>query len=91
MFEYFQKDVNAPHERLARLDRSIGGRTVLEITFCVGIIGHMFSVVVPGGWVLDRLIRKVGEHVLVVDSMDMIRFASFFLVLNRSTRVSYEK
>ncbi|KAF5258766.1 hypothetical protein FOXYS1_10655 [Fusarium oxysporum] len=62
------------------------GRTVLEITFCVGIIGHMFSVVVLGGWVLDRLIRKVGEHVLVVDSMDMIRFASFFLVLNRSTR-----
>ncbi|QKD62449.2 uncharacterized protein FOBCDRAFT_254400 [Fusarium oxysporum Fo47] len=86
VFEYFQKDVNAPHERLARLDRSIGGRTVLEITFCVGIIGHMFSVVVLGGWVLDRLIRKVGEHVLVVDSMDMIRFASFFLVLNRSTR-----
>ncbi|WKT53381.1 SMP-30/Gluconolactonase/LRE-like region [Fusarium oxysporum f. sp. vasinfectum] len=28
----------------------------------------------------------VGEHVLGVDSMDMIRFASFFLVLNRSTR-----
>ncbi|KAH7200949.1 hypothetical protein BKA60DRAFT_601118 [Fusarium oxysporum] len=84
--EYFQKDVNAPHERLARLDRSIRGRTVLEITFCIGIIGHMFSVVVPGGWMLDRLIRKVGEHVLGVDSMDMIRFASFFLVLNRSTR-----
>ncbi|EGU76086.1 hypothetical protein FOXB_13383 [Fusarium oxysporum f. sp. conglutinans Fo5176] len=84
--EYFQKDVNAPHERLARLDCSIRGRTVLEITFCVGIIGHMFSVVVPGGWMLDRLIRKVGEHVLGVDPMDTIKFASFFLVLNRSTR-----
>ncbi|KAH7215674.1 hypothetical protein DER44DRAFT_856291 [Fusarium oxysporum] len=84
--EYFQKGGNAPHERLARLDRSIRGRRVLEITFCVGIIGHMFSAVVPGGWMLDRLIRKVGEHVLGVDSMDMIRSASFFLVLNRSTR-----
>lgn len=51
----------------------------------------MFSVVVLGGWMLDRLIRKVGEHVLGVDSMDMIRFASFFLVLNRSTSVVYEK
>ncbi|KAF5695712.1 mg2+ transporter zinc transport [Fusarium globosum] len=40
--------------------------------------------VVPGGWLLDGSFRKVEKHMLGLDFMELIRFASFMFVLSRS-------
>jgi hypothetical protein len=91
MSQYFQGDLNPPHERLASLLTSKKGKRVLVITFFLGMIGQIVSASVPGGWMLDRLLRKIEKHLLGIDSMEIIRLASFIMVLHRPGTVSYEK
>ncbi|KAH7224281.1 uncharacterized protein BKA55DRAFT_584383 [Fusarium redolens] len=83
MSQYFQGDLNPPHERLASLLTSKKGKRVLVITFFLGMIGQIVSASVPGGWMLDRLLRKIEKHLLGIDSMEIIRLASFIMVLHR--------
>ncbi|CCT76091.1 uncharacterized protein FFUJ_11411 [Fusarium fujikuroi IMI 58289] len=86
MPEYIQKGVSLLQKKLESLKASKGGKIVAVLVVLLGIIGQVFSAVVPGGWLLDGLFRKVEKHILGLDFMELIRFASFMLVFSRSDK-----
>ncbi|KAF5610684.1 uncharacterized protein FSUBG_2945 [Fusarium subglutinans] len=88
--EYFQNNGNLPQERYADLVSSKKGLVVVDLMVFFGIVGQILSAVVPGGWMLDQLFRKVGKYVFGIDSSDIIRIGSFFEVLSRSVKISFE-
>ncbi|KAF4499987.1 hypothetical protein FAGAP_3819 [Fusarium agapanthi] len=79
--EFFQNDRNPPQERYGG-----PGLVVMDFMVFFGIVGQILSAVVPGGWMLDQLFRKVEKYVFGIDSSDIIRIGSFFEVLSRSVK-----
>ncbi|KAF5962323.1 Mg2+ transporter protein CorA-like/zinc transport protein ZntB [Fusarium bulbicola] len=89
--EYFQNNRNLPQERYADLASSKKGLVVVDLMVFFGIVGQILSAVVPGGWMLDQLFRKVEKYVFGIDSSDIIRIGSFFEVLSRSIKIEVER
>ncbi|KAF5556588.1 Mg2+ transporter like zinc transport [Fusarium mexicanum] len=76
--EYFQNNRNLPQERYADLASSKQGLVVVDLMVFFGIVGQTLSAVVPGGWMLDQLFRKVEKYVFGIDSSDIIRIVLGF-------------